>query len=121
MNSIEQGQKAESIALDYLQKHGLTLLERNFHSRFGELDLVMQDADSLVFVEVRLRTNSDFGDGATSVDIHKQRKLAKTALSYLKARGKNNHYCRFDVISVSRNADDSVTIDWIKNAFDYQG
>lgn len=121
MNTIETGYKTESLALDYLLENGLILRDRNFRSRFGELDLIMQDHESIVFVEVRLRTKTEFGDGAASVDHRKQRKLCKTALNYLKLKRLNNHICRFDVISVSRSIDDSVKIDWIKNAFDYQG
>lgn len=110
------GKQAEHWAADFLQKQGLQLLTQNFRSRLGEIDLIMQDADMLVFVEVRQRRNTDFGGAAASVDIHKQKRLIRAAQYYLAKLGHTSPPCRFDVILMDdaegRNAQ------WIKNAFD---
>ena len=115
------GQAAEDLACRYLQDQGLHLIERNYRCKRGEIDLVMRDASSVVFVEVRYRRNHRFGSGAESVDRHKQAKLTATALHYLqsnKAAAKSP--ARFDVVSVSVQGKSGHTtaIEWIKNAFD---
>ena len=69
------GQAAEQAACSYLTRHGLTLIARNFHARQGEIDLIMLDKDTLVFVEVRFRSRQDFGDAAASVTRSKQQKI----------------------------------------------
>ena len=125
-NSI--GQAAENLACRYLQDQGLHLIERNYRCKRGEIDLVMRDADSVVFVEVRYRRNHRFGSGAESVNRYKQAKLTATALHYLqsnKAAAKSP--ARFDVISITLQGmprdiqgapGDTAEIQWIKNAFD---
>jgi len=110
------GQSAEKRAEAFLASHGLTLIARNWRCRFGEIDLIMQDGPSRVFIEVRLRSRSDFGGAAASVTTAKQRKLLAAAHQYL-ATLKTVPVCRFDVVALS--ADGSP--DWIKNAFDDMG
>jgi putative endonuclease len=118
----EQGQYTESLACQYLEGKGLKLLERNFHSRFGEIDLIMKHDDSLVFVEVRYRRNTDFGSGAESITASKQSKLIKTASAYLQQHAKLGKYpARFDVVSITGLIEtsniDNINFDWIENAF----
>jgi putative endonuclease len=118
----EQGQYTESLACQYLEDKGLKLLQRNFHCRFGEIDLIMQHSDSLVFVEVRYRCNTDFGSGAESITASKQSKLIKTASAYLQQHAKLSKYpARFDVVSITGSIETSninnINIDWIENAF----
>jgi putative endonuclease len=79
------GQSAESRAEAFLKTHGLKRVTRNWRCRFGEIDLVMQDGATLVFVEVRLRSRSDFGGAAASVTPAKQKKLLAAARQYLAA------------------------------------
>ena len=94
------------------------LVSRNYRCRRGELDLVMRDADTLVFVEVRRRTSRAFGGGLDSVDARKQARLVAAAEYYLIAnRVGDDQPCRFDVVAIdgpSRRA----TIEWIRGAFD---
>jgi putative endonuclease len=119
--SIQIGTAAESLACDYLQQCGLTLLARNYRAPPGELDLIMQDHDHMVFVEVRFRRNHRYGSGADSVNATKQGKLIKTALYYLQRHPKMaKHPVRFDVVSISA-IDGQPKIDWIKNAFQAEG
>ncbi|MBW8328469.1 MAG: YraN family protein [Thiobacillus sp.] len=110
------GQTAESRAASFLQSHGLKLLARNWRCRFGEIDLIMQDGATLVFVEVRLRSRSDFGSAAASVTTAKQKKLLAAARQYLSTL-KTLPPCRFDVVALSGN----TPPEWIKNAFDDVG
>jgi len=110
------GQTAEARAEAFLKTHGLTLVARNWRCRFGEIDLVMQDGPTLVFVEVRLRSRSDFGGAAASVTPAKQKKLLTAARQYLGTL-KTLPPCRFDVVALSGDAPP----DWIKNAFDDMG
>jgi len=119
MSTQTTGQAAEKQARHYLENQGLRLRARNYRSRFGEIDLIMVDGDTLVFVEVRLRTHTSYGGGLSSVDTRKQRKLARTALAYLQQHRLNDAYCRFDVIAVHPQG--TTTFEWIRNAFDYTG
>ncbi len=118
----EQGEYTESLACQYLETKGFKLLERNFNCRFGEIDLIMQDKNNLVFVEVRYRNNNNFGSGAESVTSNKQSKLIKTASAYLQRHAKLNKYpARFDVVSITgpivTNNIHNIDFDWIENAF----
>lgn len=110
------GQTAEARAEAWLKKQGLTPVTHNWRCRFGEIDLIMRDGETLVFVEVRLRNHRDFGDGLASVTPAKQKKLLAAARAYL-ATLKTLPACRFDVVAMR---DDSQP-DWLRNAFDDMG
>lgn len=108
------GQQAEQQADIFLQRQGLKLLQRNYRSRFGEIDLIMQDRDTRVFVEVRSRKRGDYGTPASTVTYQKQQKLLKTAQIYLQQHHLGEKInCRFDVIEILGQN----TPLWIKNAF----
>ncbi len=109
-----QGQAAEKIAAEYLTAKGLKLIASNYRSRFGEIDLIMQDAASLVFIEVRLRKNKTFGGGEESITASKQHKIAITAEYYLQQHG--SQACRFDALLMDKA--DTKSIMLIKNAFE---
>lgn len=111
------GQTAEAHAERYLQSQGLKSVARNWRCRFGEIDLIMQDGDTLVFIEVRMRSHADFGGAAASVDTGKQRKLIAAAKLYLSAMP-DMPPCRFDVIALT---DLRASPKWIKSAFDDMG
>lgn len=116
-NKQQTGQTAETLACDHLQKHGLQLIERNYHCRQGEIDLIMRDGNYTVFVEVRYRRNSSFGSAAESVDYRKQKKIISTASRYLQQHNKlAQQPARFDVVSMSAQGNDT-NIDWIQDAF----
>ncbi|HEX2604885.1 MAG TPA: YraN family protein [Oxalicibacterium sp.] len=106
------GQIGEDAALVWLQRHGLTLVERNFRCKGGEIDLVMQDKDVLIFVEVRKRADIAYGGAAASVTPAKQRRLIVAAQQYLQ-RYRMPPACRIDVVAI--DADDIV---WLKNAIE---
>lgn len=106
------GKKAEDVACSFLQRNGLTVVERNYHCRYGEIDLIMHDNDILVFVEVRYRSNNQFGDAADSVDQKKQRKIVFAANHYLQ-NVTELKACRFDVVALSPGHPP----EWITDAF----
>ena len=114
------GEQLETIALRYLQANGLTLICRNFQCKLGEIDLVMRDAQMLVFIEVRYRRSQRFGSAAATVDRRKQRKLVHTAQLYLNMqRLAQRTPCRFDILGITGDrASEEYRFDWIPNAFD---
>jgi putative endonuclease len=109
------GAAAEELAARYLGAHGLKLIERNYRCRFGEIDLIMRDARTLVFVEVRMRASDAFGGAAASITPAKQAKLIQAARHYLAQSG-TSEACRFDAVLL-RDARDVHGIEWIKDAF----
>jgi putative endonuclease len=117
-NSREIGKFTEDIAAKYLQQQGLREVTRNFYCRLGEIDLIMIDKQTLVFIEVKYRKNANFGGALASISISKQRKLQKTATFYLQQQRLNayNTLCRFDVVALEGNMN-NATINWLKNAF----
>lgn len=114
----EVGARFEQRALDRLEQAGLKRVERNFRTRFGELDLVMRDGNTLVFVEVRYRRYADFGGGAASVGTAKRARLARAAQAFLQAHPSLASLpCRFDVVAFDGDAD-APHCDWRRAAFE---
>jgi len=115
------GRWAEKAAREYLVDQGLHCLARNHRCRFGELDLVMRDDATLVFVEVRFRQSDAFGGAAASVTLAKRRRLIAAARHYLGGlRRTPLPPCRFDVVSVSP-PHYRPRFDWIRDAFTDDG
>ena len=114
INQNNAGLIAEKLAATFLMNHGLKMVVQNYHCRFGEIDLIMMDAKTLVFIEVRLRSNSQFGSAAASITPQKQQKLILTAQHYLQQHGER--LCRFDAVLMSKV--DLQHIEWVRNAFD---
>jgi putative endonuclease len=111
------GKQREAQAESFLLDKGLKTLERNFTCRFGEIDLIMQDDECLVFTEVRYRARNNYGSGAETVTGTKQRRIIKAASLYLMLHPhKAQQPCRFDVISIGMT-DGTLDLDWIKDAF----
>jgi putative endonuclease len=110
------GERAERLAQEYLEQNGLALITSNYHCRSGEIDLIMDDGNFLVFIEVRYRKNDTYGSAAESITRVKQRRLLATANHYLQnEKLYRDNSCRFDVITVSGQY--NPQIEWIKNAF----
>jgi putative endonuclease len=99
MSRAETGKDAEDLAAAFLRDRGMTIVERNFRAKTGEIDLVARDGDEVVFVEVRARASRAFGGAAASVDAGKRRRLVRAARVWLAARGWDGA-CRFDVVAV---------------------
>jgi putative endonuclease len=108
------GALAEARAEAFLVAQGLVKHAKNYRCKLGEIDLIMQHEDTLVFIEVRLRSHSSFANAAESVTIRKQQKIINTAQYYLQEHNLTDKaHCRFDVIAFSHNDQP----EWIKNAF----
>ena len=108
-----KGAAAEQLATDYLARQGLSVIERNFRVRGGEIDLICRDGESTVFVEVRLRSRSDFGGAAGSITSAKQARLILAARHWLVRHGETP--CRFDCVLL--DGLDTHNIEWLRNAF----
>lgn len=114
---LQHGQQAEERARRYLRKQGLKLVTQNYRSPYGEIDLIMRERETLVFIEVRYRRHKAFGLPAETVDWRKQRKLRATAEHYLQNNRKSgDRPCRFDVMTISGDHKNG-TIDWYPDAF----
>jgi len=109
------GYAAEEQARDYLKTAGLKWLASNYHSRYGEIDLIMRDDSYLVFIEVRARSSAAYGGALASITYSKRQKIIKTALHYLSAHKLHEKQpIRFDIVSLEGIP---PRMDWIKNAF----
>jgi putative endonuclease len=98
--SREAGYSAEQLAADFLSQRGFRVLERNFTVKGGEIDLVCDDAGTLVFVEVRARRGDDFGAPEETISKTKRRRIVLAARHYLVLRQIEERACRFDVIAI---------------------
>lgn len=119
MKTLQQikGKRAESIALKHLKKAGLKLIHNNFYCKLGEIDLIMKDKKTIVFVEVRYRKSDHYGSSVESIDRRKQKRLARAAQFFIiSKKWPQNMPYRFDIVGLSG---DLITpsIQWIKNAF----
>ena len=110
---MKTGDRAEQIAAAYLQDKGLAVIETRYRCRWGEIDLILRDRDTVVFAEVRLRHSGTFGGAAYSVDRRKQARIIATARHYL--AGTREAACRFDVVLLDRI--EPPRIEWIRDAF----
>jgi putative endonuclease len=109
------GDAGEDRAARLLESHGMTIVARNYRTRLGEIDLIAQDGEVLVFVEVRLRADDRCGGAAASIGPAKQRRLAAAASAYLARLGRAPR-CRFDVVTL-----ESGEPAWLRAAFDAAG
>lgn len=128
------GKKAEKQALKYLKRQGLQLITKNYLTKVGEIDIIMIDDNTLVFVEVRYRLNNFYGDAIDTINSNKQQKIIRTAEIFLQKYEKyENFICRFDVIGIKSNLKyrkpsvinkikylltDNFYAYWIKDAFE---
>lgn len=110
-STTESGRLAEDRALAYLNMQGLVLIKRNFRSRRGEIDLIMRDADTLVFVEVRRRRSRHFGGAAASITAVKRARLWQCAQFFLQ-RYPSPPACRFDAVCI-----DGEVLTWLRHVF----
>ncbi|WP_413477965.1 YraN family protein [Vibrio hibernica] len=114
-NTREVGSHYETLARDYLTRQGYRFIAANFNTRLGEIDLIMKDGHTFVFVEVKYRKHSHYGHAAEMVTYAKSQKLIKTAMIWLQQQrlSAETTQFRFDVIAIHQQGQD---INWIKNA-----
>ena len=117
MNRRERGTRYEELAADYLEHSGMPVTARNFRCRFGEIDLIARDGRTLVFVEVKYRTNASSGLPEEALSVSKQRTISKAADFYrVRYKIRSDIPCRFDVIAFEGDV-----LRHYKNAFPYMG
>lgn len=114
----DKGLAAEQLAKKYLIKQGLVALEDNYSCKLGEIDLIMKQRETLVFIEVKFRQSIQFGGPIMAITPAKKNKITKTAQFYLQCQGLNeyNTQCRFDVITLTGELT-HPEFNWITNAF----
>ena len=116
--NLRKGLRFEGLARQYLSARGLKMMESNYRCRFGEIDLIMRDAQTLCFIEVRFRNSLDFGGASASITPAKQRRIIKAALFYLSARRPGlNQALRFDALLIQQQDKGKLDYNWIQSAF----
>ena len=114
-----KGLHYENQAKNHLLAQGLTLLQQNYHCRFGEIDLIMLQQEVLCFIEVKYRNSMKYGGAASAISIQKQNRIIKTALFFITQNDKFKHHSmRFDALLMQQQvACENISIDWIQSAF----
>ncbi|BCA54287.1 UPF0102 protein [Nitrospira sp. KM1] len=115
------GQEGEATAESYLRRKGYRIIARNLRSSLGELDLVAEDGQVLVFVEVKARRTVGYGGAIEAVDRRKQKKMTRLAAQYLATHHLTDRLCRFDVVLLQEQGAKDTRIEHLKNAFDVPG
>ena len=119
----ELGENGEKIAVRYLQSRGYRILERNYRIRLGEVDIIAEHGEDLVFIEVKTRSGRLFGSPFEAVTLAKQRQLSRVALEYISKRGYQNRPARFDVVGVQLKGFPAAPlqgaeVELVRNAFE---
>ncbi len=115
LKTTDKGQQTEQACCRYLQQQGLKLVEKNYRTRGGEIDLVMRDGDTLVFVEVRYRNSRAYGGAVESVNYSKQQRIMKTAQHYCQQHNIDQPI-RIDIVGMHNGEADSYEFEWLQNA-----
>ena len=119
-NLRKKGAVYEDRAALFLQEKGYQILERNFYTRQGEIDIVAKDGEALVFTEVKYRKKDDYGNPLDCVGYTKQRTICKVSRVYINMNGADFDVpIRYDVIAVNDSGDGTLNVNWLKNAFEY--
>lgn len=111
------GKRGEELAKEFLISQGLRFLEANFRHRFGEIDLIMLDGETLVFVEVKYRSSERYGTSLEQVTREKTRKIKLVAQIYLQRYRAEVPFVRFDVIGINPQKT-GYRVKWVKGAFE---
>lgn len=117
---INLGKTGEELAVQYLQQHGLSILARNYRQKSGEIDIIAEDRDCLVFVEVKTRKSLLFGHPYEAVTSRKQAQLTRVALDYMTRHDLRDHKARFDVVSIVLPDHGTPNIEHLANCFEPQ-
>ena len=115
--SYQQGIKGEEVAEKYLIQHGYKIIEKNFHSQQGEIDIIASESEFLVFVEVKNYSFRSYGSPLGAVRKSKKQSIIHAARTYLYKHNIKNTFCRFDVLTIYRRPDGSRAVDLYRNAF----
>ncbi|MBF0449189.1 MAG: YraN family protein [Candidatus Magnetomorum sp.] len=113
------GRDSEQLAALYLQEHGYEIIQHNFRTRFGEIDIIARENKTIVFIEVKSRTSANYGYAVQALTRKQQLRLSKTALTYLHQNHLKNQSARFDVVAIQKDPQSGIDIRLIKNAFEF--
>ena len=114
-SNTEKGRTGEELAAEFLSKQGIEIIERNYHTKFGEIDLIGFDKSTIIFIEVKLRSNDNFGSPVEAVTQAKLKRIYNSALWYI-SEHKSNYDYRFDVIAIRKdNIKRCYHLEWFKN------
>ena len=111
------GKRSENLAVWYLKKNGYKIMEQNYRTQLGEIDIIAKKKKTIVFVEVKSRKSIRYGNPKWAVTPQKQRKISMVALQYLKSIRQTDARARFDVVAITSNRDEPQ-IEIVKNAFE---
>jgi len=114
------GKNSESLAAIYLKRQGYRIIEQNYRTRMGEIDIIAKDNETIAFIEVKSRSSAAFGSPKYAITLQKRRKISKLAQQYLKSTHQSHVRARFDVVAIFSNSGRD-TIELIKNAFELTG
>lgn len=114
-NNRQKGIMGESKAVEYLKKKGYTIVERNYRTKVGEIDIIARKGNTLVFIEVKTRSNMNYGFPYEAVNKRKLDKIIKTSLIYIKQKGDKGYQVRYDIIEVFLSNDSKIN--HIENVF----
>jgi putative endonuclease len=115
---LELGKQGEDLAFQTIRRLGYKKIIRNYRCALGEVDLIAEDGDTLVFIEIKTRRTGSVGYAKEAVNDRKRRQLSRVALAYMKANGRLETKARFDVVAVFLQRDAGPEIEVIRNAFD---
>lgn len=120
IDKLSLGKKGEDITVDYLKKHGFIIFKRNYHSRFGEIDVIAEKDNLLLFVEVKTRFENALVSPGEAVDIIKQNRIKQTARDFI-SKTYIDYSCRYDVAEITVRLTEGkykYSINYVKNAFE---
>ncbi|KPA15952.1 Uncharacterized protein family UPF0102 domain protein [Candidatus Magnetomorum sp. HK-1] len=113
------GRDSEHLAAQYLKKNGYEIIQHNFRTRQGEIDIIARENNTIVFVEVKSRRSTSYGHAVQALTRKQQIRLSKTALTYLYQHQLLNRSARFDVVAIQQDPQCGLDIRLIKNAFEF--
>ncbi|MCK4798508.1 MAG: YraN family protein [Spirochaetes bacterium] len=118
LNKRQLGKIGEDIATKYLENNGIQIIERNYYTKYGEIDLIGIENKTIIFIEVKLRKNKNFGLPSEAIDSKKLKRIHNTATNYISEMNFTNNDCRFDVICLFySNHENLYKIEWLKNQY----
>jgi len=118
LGRLSLGKKGEAVARHHLEKLGYTILEQNYKVKIGEIDMIAEHGNDLVFIEVKTRSSTTFGHPAEAVTRTKQHKIIRTAQYYLSCKKHKNRSMRFDVVAVLFSRQGVAKVEVIRDAFE---
>ena len=116
----EVGNRGEELAVQFLKRKGIKIIERSYRVKAGEIDVIAKDRQTYCFIEVKSRSTDKFGTALEAVDSKKKKRMTRAALWYLQSRRLTESPCRFDVVAIQQDGAEKPKIEWVQNAFEME-